>query len=357
MSENKNPMVGAIPVILPFLVIGGFLGYAMKSPDLLPAPVVQALVYAVVFALGGGLLGLQLHAAKKLSAALEHSGQVESDLAQAVGDSVSSTYTGIADKLKSSHDALEKLTGKLESSIGSHSASLENTVLSLTSKLDDTYTSGTDELKSALSVHAGSMKEAGGGWSKEILSSFRQHSVMIQSGVDALTQLDETLRTNLEKALKANTDRLEKALKANTEQVEKALQGHTDRAEKSLQGHTEREDVSLQGHTERAEKALQGHTDRTEKALQGHTDRIAATTQALAESLSAIGDLGKNIEKMLHIQEAIDGTLDTMMKTDEFQKTIAHLSDHLEKSDELLKLAIRPRQIQLVEARVDSDTA
>ncbi|MFP6906495.1 MAG: hypothetical protein VCG02_14840, partial [Verrucomicrobiota bacterium] len=302
--------------------------------------------YAVVFALGGGLLGLQLHAAKKMSAALEHSSQVESDLAQTVGDSVSSTYTGIADKLKSSHDALEKLTGKLESSIGSHSASLENTVLSLTSKLDDTYTSGTDELKSALSVHAGSMKEAGGGWSKEILSSFRQHSVMIQSGVDALTQLDETLRTNLEKALKANTDRLEKALKANTEQVEKALQGHTDRAEKSLQGHTEREDVSLQGHTERAEKALQGHTD-----------RIAATTQALSESLSAIGDLGKNIEKMLHIQEAIDGTLDTMMKTDEFQKTIAHLSDHLKKSDELLKLAIRPRQIQLVEARVDSDTA
>jgi chromosome segregation ATPase len=324
---------------------------------LLPAPVVQALVYAVVFALGGGLLGLQLHAAKKLSAALEHSGQVESDLAKAVGDSVSSTYTGIADKLKSSHDALEKLTGKLESSIGSHSASLENTVLSLTSKLDDTYTSGTDELKSALSVHAGSMKEAGGGWSKEILSSFRQHSVMIQSGVDALTQLDETLRTNLEKALKANTDRLEKALKANTEQVEKALQGHTDRAEKSLQGHTDRAEKALQGHTEREDASLQGHTERAEKALQGHTDRIAATTQALAESLSAIGDLGKNIEKMLHIQEAIDGTLDTMMKTDEFQKTIARLSDHLEKSDELLKLAIRPRQIQLVEARVDSDTA
>lgn len=355
MSENKNPMVGAIPVILPFLVIGAFLGYALKSPDLLPPPVVQALVYAVVFALGGGLLGLQLHAARKMSAALEHSSQVESDLAQKVGESVSSTYTGIADKLKSSQDALEKLTGKLESSIGGHSASLENTVVSLTSKLDDTYTSGTDELKSALSVHAGSMKEAGGGWSKEILSSFRQHSVMIQSGVDALTQLDETLRTNLEKALTANTDRLEKALKANTEQVEKALQGHTDRAGKALEGHTERADASFQSHTERTSTTLQGHTDRTGKALQDHTDRIATTTQALSENLSAIGDLGKNIEKMLHIQEAIDGALDTVMKTDDFQKTIARLSDHLEKSDELLKQATRPRQIQLVEARVDSD--
>jgi hypothetical protein len=344
MSENKNPMVGAIPVILPFLVIGAFLGYALKSPDLLPAPVVQALVYAVVFALGGGLLGLQLHAAKKMSEALQHASQVESDLAQTVGDSVSSTYTGIADKLKSSQDALDKLTGKLESSIGSYSASLENTVVSLTSKLDDTYTSGTDELKSALSGHADSMKEAGGGWSKEILSSFRQHSVMIQSGVDALTQLDETLRTNLEKAFKANTDRLEKALKANTEQVEKALQGHTERA-----------DASFQSHTERTSTTLQGHTERTGQALQDHTDRIATTTQALSENLSAIGDLGKNIEKMLHIQEAIDGALDTVMKTDDFQKTIARLSDHLEKSDELLKQATRPRQIQLVEARVDSD--
>jgi len=128
--------------------------------------------------------------------------------------------------------------------------------------------------------------------------------------------------------------------------VEKALQGHTDRAEKSLQGHTER-----------AGKALQDHTQREDASLQGHTDRIATTTQALSENLSAIGDLGKNIEKMLHIQEAIDGALDTMMKTDEFQKTIARLSDHLEKSDELLKQATRPRQIQLVEARVDTDSA
>jgi uncharacterized phage infection (PIP) family protein YhgE len=286
MAENKNPIVGSIPLILPLLVVGGGLGYAYAAKLFDPA-LAQALIFGLAFALGGALLGLQLQGAKKVGEALDHSGKIESDMAQKISDTVSSTYSDVASQLKGTQDALSKVTGSLESSLGGHSSSLENSVMSLTSKLDDTYTSGTDELKSALSLHAGSMKEAGGEWSREIMGSFQQHAEMIQSGVDAMTQLDGTMRKNLEESLRA------------------------------------------------------------------HTDRIAATTEALSENLSAISDVSKNIEKMLHIQEAIDGALDTMMKSDEFQKTIARMSDHLVKSDELLKQATRPRQIQLVETRVD----
>ena len=282
MSDNKSPII--ISIIL--LVIGLALGYLM-SGDILSANIVKALAYAVVFGLGGAILGLQIQTTKRIAETQQNTETVQADLAKEVSQAVSSTYADFSESVKSTEKTLSKLTGEVSSSLGGHTSTLDNTVNTLSSQLSDSYGSGANEIKEALTTHAGVLSGAGTAWSTEIMSAFQEHAKMIQSGVGALSNAETQWQSNLESALTA------------------------------------------------------------------HTDRLTAATEALSENLTAISDVSKNIEKMLHIQEAIDGALNTMNKSDDFQATIKRLSKHLEDSDKLLKQAAKPRQIQLVESRVE----
>jgi len=352
MSEKKNPLVSSIPVILPLLVIGGTLGYLLES-GLVDASIIKAAVYALVFGIGGALLGLQLQNAKRVKESHDNSDSVKANLAKEVSDAVSSTFSEFSEAIKGTEKTLNKLTSEISSSLGGHTSSLDNTVSTLASQLSDTYGGAAEEIKAALSEHAKLLEGAGGNWSEEIMNCFREHAEMIQSGVEALSAAENEWRSGLDSALNAHTDRLSAAEAKSNADLEGSLTGHTDRliaAEAKWQSDLE---GSLTGHTDRLAAAETKWQTNLEGVLTGHTDRVAAATEALSANLSAISDVSKNIEKMLHIQEAIDGALDTMNKSDEFQSTIRRLTKHLEDSDELLKRASKPRQIQLVESRVD----
>ena len=78
-------------------------------------------------------------------------------------------------------------------------------------------------------------------------------------------------------------------------------------------------------------------------------DLLARLEQDHAAQLEKIQVLGKEIEKVFHVQQMVDGTLKAVTTTEEFKTTLASLRQHIEKSDALIREVAKPRTIRLVE--------
>lgn len=95
---------------------------------------------------------------------------------------------------------------------------------------------------------------------------------------------------------------------------------------------------------------LAGSAEKWQAALQAHAQQVTAANQALAAQLEKIQAMGKEIEKVLHIQQTVDNTIRSVTTTEDFRNTLATLKSHLEKSDSLLREVTKPRTIRLVES-------
>jgi hypothetical protein len=96
-------------------------------------------------------------------------------------------------------------------------------------------------------------------------------------------------------------------------------------------------------------KALEDNSKKFDEALKHHADKTAKATAELSAQLDKIATLGKEIDKLLHLQQATDGTIKAIASSEEFKKTLEGLRVHLEASDKLLREVAKPRTIRLVE--------
>ena len=87
--------------------------------------------------------------------------------------------------------------------------------------------------------------------------------------------------------------------------------------------------------------------------MQEQASSLSTSSRLLTDAVNRLGALGQDIEKLLHVQKAVDSTLETISKTEEFKKTITRLSDHLAESDRLLREVSKPKTIRLVEQSID----
>ena len=299
MAETKSPFAAAIPVILPLAVLGGVLGYLIESGKFPLGPVAGAL--AVGFGLLGAFLAYQGQLLRRLGAAAEQQQNVQTDLAKQVSDSVSSAQAGLADQLKGSEKSLKAVSDAL-TGIAGH--------------VTQAYSGGADKLAAVLQSHKEDMNKMGVVWADQIHGVFEQHQKMVQSAVNAMNSAGEDWRTKLLGGLKEQFDRVQTSMASIVENGE-ALRG----------------------------KLIGG--------MQEQASSLSTSSRLLTDAVNRLGALGQDIEKLLHVQKAVDSTLETISKTEEFKKTISRLSDHLVESDRLLREVSKPKTIRLVEQAID----
>lgn len=299
MAESKSPFSAAIPVILPLAVIGGGLGYLIESGKFPLGPVAGAM--AVGFGLLGAFLAYQGQLLRRLGAAADQQQNVQSDLARQVADAVNSAQAGLAEQLKGSEKSLKTVS---------------DAMTGIAAQVTQAYGGGADKLAAVLQGHKDDMNKLGVMWADQIHGVFEQHQKMVQSAVNAMNAAGEEWRTKLLAGLKEQFGRVESSLAAIVTNGE-----------------------SLSG------KLLTG--------MQDQVSGIATSSRTLGDAVNRLGALGQDIEKLLHVQKAVDSTLETISKTEEFKKTIVRLSEHLAESDRLLREVSKPKTIRLVEQAID----
>ena len=109
----------------------------------------------------------------------------------------------------------------------------------------------------------------------------------------------------------------------------------------------------LQGALEEVQKNSEAWRARFESSVNAHAASIEKSNRALAESLEKIALIGRDIDKLLHVQQTIDTSLENMSRTEDFKRTIGRLAEHLESVERTLKETAKPRSIRLVETHAD----
>ncbi|MDR0993453.1 MAG: hypothetical protein LBN38_02645 [Verrucomicrobiota bacterium] len=77
--------------------------------------------------------------------------------------------------------------------------------------------------------------------------------------------------------------------------------------------------------------------------------QLAQAQSAVAKQLDRITEMAASIDRILKLQESVNGALQGISATEEFKSTLLELKRHLSESDELLRNAAKPRTIRLVE--------
>jgi hypothetical protein len=193
---------------------------------------------------------------------------------------------------------------------------------------------------------------------------------------EQLAKAVENSASHLEKGLDKSAARLQEALNKHVEQLNSTMGSLSDRLQTATQGLAARVDEKLvdviaqlmensRGGAQALQTALTQHAQQVGSAsdnwsrqvgelLAKHADAVGTATQQLAGQLGKIMELEQDIQKVLHVQEAVDGTLKSVATAQEFKDTLSTLRRHIEESDKLIRDATRPRKIRLVESDTDA---
>lgn len=159
-------------------------------------------------------------------------------------------------------------------------------------------------------------------------------------------QLASALSSAVEAAGKSQLEGAEKINKALAETAEAMTSG--------LGAGTEKLQSAFSGHAQEVQNALQGiggvWRDEISGALSEHAQQLTAANNSLAAELQKIAVLEKDIVKLLHLEETVEGAMKEIAASTEFKATLEGLRTHLAESDQLLREAAKPRTIRLVES-------
>lgn len=176
-------------------------------------------------------------------------------------------------------------------------------------------------------------------------------------GIDALhknmlagqTQAAEKWSAH-EKSTVAGLEAAKKALDDVAGKLAASVNTASDKLTAAVNGATEKLQGGLAAHSQQVEKIEAASRDQLKGLLAQHAESVQKAGQAIAGQLDKIMQLEKEIQQVLHIQQAVDGTLKQVAASDEFKQTLAALRSHLEASDSLIKEVAKPRTIRLVES-------
>jgi hypothetical protein len=113
----------------------------------------------------------------------------------------------------------------------------------------------------------------------------------------------------------------------------------------------------LTQHVQQLEKATTAANEKSNNSMASHADHLAKASQAIASQLDKIMALEKDIQKVLHIQQLVDGTMKSVTAAEEFKATLTTLRTHIEASDKLLRELSKPRTIRLIETETEAKAA
>ncbi|MFH0908842.1 MAG: hypothetical protein V1929_08775 [bacterium] len=140
---------------------------------------------------------------------------------------------------------------------------------------------------------------------------------------------------------KKTSERLEVARKA-LESLAASFESGETAGVKKLQ-------AALASHVQQLEKVTTASNAQAQGSMSTHAEQFAKASEAIASQLDKIMALEKDIQKILHLQQLVDGTMKSVSTAEEFKQTLAVLRTHIEASDKLLNELSKPRTIRLVE--------
>ncbi|HMO52472.1 MAG TPA: hypothetical protein PKE26_14640 [Kiritimatiellia bacterium] len=141
----------------------------------------------------------------------------------------------------------------------------------------------------------------------------------------------------------------EKTTTSGLSGISKALEAATQQMSAGLTGGSQKMQSSLDDGAKKLADTLGSLTAKLEASLKDHADKTGQASAQLAAQLEKIAGLQTEVEKLLHLQQATEGTIKSVAASDEFKTLIKALRDHLAASDTFLREAAKPRTIRLVE--------
>jgi ABC-type transporter Mla subunit MlaD len=282
----------------------------------------------------------------RLPANIPQTAMTAADLAGALGGSIQTAFKNyvpqpdqMAAAMRAAMEgAMQQVAGaieKLQKSLGEGQGALaENWA--------KTFSSATGELKGlqeALKTAAGDLKGGLASGAEQWKGMLQSHSQSLDKSLAAVPgQLAKTYAEGAGQVVSAFKEHAEK-MATGTEQWKAMLQGHAQSLDKSL--------AAVPG---QLAKTYAEGAGQVVSAFKEHAEKITAASEGLQAQLDRIAQLGKEIEKVLHVQQTVDGTLKAVAATEEFRRTLETLNKHVEASDALLREAAKPRTIRLVES-------
>jgi hypothetical protein len=191
-----------------------------------------------------------------------------------------------------------------------------------------------------------------------------------KSGAEAQMDLAKTIADAIAKSQAGVAEQLQKAqqeiggfakqTQASGEAIRLGLSEFSGKAGNLGAGWSEQVMGAFKAHRDMLQSALEevqrnseAWRARFESSINAHSAGIEKSNRELAGTLEKIALLGRDIEKLLKVQETIDTTLENMARTDDFKRTMGRLAEDLENVERVLKDANRPRAIRLVESQAD----
>lgn len=234
--------------------------------------------------------------------------------------------------------ALGKLTKRLSERIEGTGMTAKELADELGGSIDEAFGKYVPKPEQLAAALTGAVENAG-----------RQQLSVAEELNKAIGEAAKSLQGGLTSAGKEATELLE-----NTR---KALADTTGALTTGFEGCAGKFQSVFGGHAEEVQNALQGiggvWKDQIAGILSEHAQKLSESNTALAAELDKIAALEKDIVKVLHVQETIEGTLKEIAASEEFKATLEELRTHLQESDQLLREAAKPRTIRLVEADDD----
>jgi len=216
MAQQSNPLIKSIPIILPFLVVGGALAYFSSggAPDAWPA---MALV-ALGFGLAGAIVGILLQATERIGQSLSKTESSSDDFAAKVSQSLTTAQGEFVAQIKASQKQMETFTQQLVKS----SESSQQVLGAFNGQLKEVFGTGSKEMQQGFSAHAEALGGLGKSWADEIHAVFKAHRDMLQTALDQLHAAGETWRTKVDASFvqhSSATDAIVRELVKSLQQV------------------------------------------------------------------------------------------------------------------------------------------
>jgi uncharacterized protein (DUF3084 family) len=195
-------------------------------------------------------------------------------------------------------------------------------------------------------------KELGAELGGSIESSFQKFMPQPEKVSSAISA---SVETSLKAAL-GNVESLHKKLLDAQDSVldkwtahEKNTTGGLGAISKALDESSKQFSAGLTGGSQKLQASLEEGIKKLDASLKDHAEKNTKASAMLSAQLDKIAAMEKEIDKLLHLQQATEGTIKTMSASEEFKSLIKSLNAHLDNSDKLIKEVARPRTIRLVE--------
>ncbi len=286
----------------------------------------------------------------RLPANIPQTAMTAAELAEALGGAINQAFKNHVPQPEQSAQAMKSAVESIVKNVATEVEKVEKALADSQKALVDKWKAAaeatTSDLKDTQKMLSTTVNDLTGGFS----SHADKFNKMIAGHTAEMDKIFGKMASSLKDSMGASTDKLQAGLSEQVQKLDKSVADMVSHTDKASSHNLEKLTAALNQHVEQIGKAGGTWSGQLKDVLAEHSSKLQAASQAIAGQLEKIMTLEKDIQKVLHIQEVVDGTLKTVTTTDEFKQALTTLRTHLQESDKLLREVSKPRTIRLVEA-------